>query len=481
MQSLFPAIFCLDHEDSLPSRMSPLHPSQVHHRLCQRLSKNDPSIQTVEFRYQHIDLQQLAKACANNTNLKTLELVASVQSIGGGIPSSEELEHIYYNGYDEEQQRPQRSLKTGFPCFMIQPPRWPLTNEIFSGSSRGIYVLAFDGLMYNRGLVSLDLSQNCLGRFGASCIQQALRYHPTLKRLNLSRCQLEEEGLQRLATHNNSKLGIVLEELVLSHNRIGNGIFLGKILFHNQNLKILDLSYNCVTDRDCENFVAACGYGSLLSLDLASNRISGIGASALGASLQLSNTALQSLILDGNPLGDQGAISLATNGLANNASVVDLSLKKCNIGDKGAIGIAENLSCHQSVKELYLTSNSLGTAGAVACLQTPLTKIDLAFNNIREEQEVVSILQSSNMTLKDLDMRQNPMRTSRHSSCQANFWTTLNATGARRLLQHQQHSQLAPVSMSLWPQILERATDRPDCLYYLLKHLPGIAILAQSR
>jgi hypothetical protein len=34
---------------------------------------------------------------------------------------------------------------------------------------------------------------------------------------------------------------------------------------------------------------------------------------------------------------------------------------------------------------------------------------------------------------------------------------------------------LAPVPLAIWPKILERAADRPDCLFYLLTQVPAIA------
>jgi Ran GTPase-activating protein (RanGAP) involved in mRNA processing and transport len=423
MQSLLPIVFCLDHGDS-----PPLHPRQVHHTLCGRLTKNDPNIQTVEFRYQNIDLQRLAKAFAHNTILTTLELVASVQSIGGGLPSDEEeVEHIYYDDYDEHSAARDRCCD-----IMLQPPRWPLAiffpDESYSGSSRGIYTLCYDGLIYNRALLVLDLSQNYLGRFGASCIQQALRNHPTLRRLNLSRCQLEDAGLQRLV---NSKLG-VLQELVLSHNQISDGGFLRKLLYINTDLKKLDLSFNHLTNFDCVQFVAIYGFASLQSLDLTSNRISHVGASALGKALRLSSTVLKELWLDGNPLGDVGVMHFGRTGLANNTSLVKLSLQKCNVGDTGVAILSQCLAKHQSMNELYLASNCLSIKGAMACLHTSLAKIDLAFNNIRGDRELISILRRSNVRLVDLNVLHNPMRLHRK---RIDFWTTLNATGGRRLLQ----------------------------------------------
>mmetsp|Transcript_36435 Transcript_36435/g.88217 ORF Transcript_36435/g.88217 Transcript_36435/m.88217 type:complete len:499 (-) Transcript_36435:1518-3014(-) len=495
MDPIVPSILLRrDHEDAPPSQQhEQLHPSRIKpsKKVYDRLKSNDENLQTVEFRYQQIDQRRLAKAIAINKYLKTLELVASVQTagVGGGFWTNSqglarEPELCYY--YDDYGDGPDSDSENCFNLFPIPSAWWPFCgSEPELGLACEIYTLCCDGIQHNKALVSLNLSQNHLGSYGANCLQQALEHHPSLKVLKLSRCQLEDDGLRKLAC---SSLG-VLEEIDLSCNQISDGIYLGKLLYRNRNMRILDFSKNYLSNVGCEDFLDEHGLGSLRSLNLASNHIGRLGATALGTAMARPSCCLEELILNDNVfLGEAGLLALGTKGLIVNSSIIKLAMNNCSVGDVGAAILAQCLSRHPCIQELTLAANHLTIRGAAACLQsmTTLLKLDLSWNRIGNAcycgdqgfdptvgQELVAIMKKSNIMLRELNLSHTPLPLAHRRSL--DFWTALNRTGCRRLLrQYKNHD--SSVLIGLWPQVLAKASDDPEILFHLLTKFPAMLV-----
>lgn len=467
-------------------------------KVYDRLESNDPHLQTVEFRYQQIDQRRLAKSLSNNYHLKRLELVASVQvaSVVGGFwaDSAHHRRHVqerelcyYYDDYDANGGRESSSSDD---CFRIFDPK------VFAGWFRfrrcqeeepemdcEIYTLCCHGIRHNRSLVSLNLSQNHLASYGANCLQEALQNHPSLKVLKLSRCQLEDDGLRKLAC---SPLGQI-EELDLSSNQISDGVYLGNLVYRNKSLRSLDFSKNYLGNVGCKNFLREHGLRSLRKLDLSSNHIARIGAAALGTALARPSCCLEELVLDGNVfLGSLGILAMGTKGFLLNSSLTKLSLNNCSLGDVGATILAQCLGGHQRLQELSLSANHLTSRGGSACLHSirTLIKIDMSWNRIGTRifdgkctidpaagQELVGILRDRNVVLRELNLAHTPLPLN-HRRC-LDFWTALNRTGCRRLLK-QYEGEDASILMDLWPHVLARASNDPDILFYLVSKFPTL-------
>jgi len=313
-------------------------------------------------------------------------------------------------------------------------------------------------------------------------LQQALKQHPSLKVLKLSRCQLEDEGLRKLAI---SPLGVV-EELDLSSNQISDGGYLGKLLQRNRNLRKFDLSRNFLSNGGCEDFLAEKGVGSLRSLDLSSNHIGPLGAVALGSSITRASCCLEELIMNDNAfLGEAGLLAFSTKGLLLNSSIVKLGMSNCSVGDVGAEILAQCLCRHPCIRELTLAANNLTVRGASACLQSlPILELDLSWNRMgnfgrRDKQafdpnageKLIAIMRDSNVMLRSLKLAHTSLPLEERRSLA--FWAALNRTGSRRLLRHYQH-QDSSVVMDLWPQVLARASDKPEILLHLLSKFPAM-------
>jgi Ran GTPase-activating protein (RanGAP) involved in mRNA processing and transport len=423
------------------SSSPPLHPFQRFRQLCVRIQNDDPELQTVALRDETIHIPSLSRALAVNTHLQTLELVQVLTT-----PNN-----------DDEVVGAASSH----------------SNDYFS-------ILCRKGLFNNKGLVRLNLSDNpCLQSTQAQTLQEALQDHPTLKVLLLSRCQLGDVGVQALAV---SRLGRCLHELDLSQNQLTDGAAVAQIVTQNKSLQRLNVSENTLGDGGCSSMMRIMAttnmYGSSLqSLNLASNCIGVDGAQAIGEAFV--HLTLIDLRLCRNPFGNAG-IALLAMGLAsnNNTTLQKLSLKQCSIGTEGAIHLAHAITQNNAsaLKDLLLGCNQLiGNAGAVALVaaaSSNLQRLSLCRSGIQGGGDLVDILETgTNGTLQALLLFHNNISSRDKAALQ--FWTRLNATGGRRLLLGEEEED-NHYGDFLWIHVLEKASDCPPVLYYLLRQKPEL-------
>ena len=215
----------------------------------------------------------------------------------------------------------------------------------------------FRSLQHNTILEKLDLSENSQIAEGDSeavgcAIERMLTVNKTLKRLNLSGCELHTAvatSIFRSLQHNTS-----LEELDLSENHQlgkseGVGSEIERMLKVNRKLKILNLS-------DCK-------------LDTAV-------ATSIFSSLE-ANTSLEELDLSENiqlAEGDSEIVGCAIEGMLNvNRTLKVLNLSDCQVTDPIVEHILTGLTKNTSLVTLNMGSCTLTASCAVSLLQQMTT------------------------------------------------------------------------------------------------------------
>ncbi|XP_078057458.1 NACHT, LRR and PYD domains-containing protein 3-like [Mustelus asterias] len=180
----------------------------------------------------------------------------------------------------------------------------------------------------------------------------------TIKHLDLWRCYITCEGLQRL--------GPVLhkcQELSLGDNQVGDSVVkLLSAALRNPECKIqkLDLNVNSLTDSCAEDLASALSTNrSLIDLNLSLNKLGDSGVKLLSAALRNPECKIQKLNLFRNDLSDSCAEDLAS-ALSTNRSLTDLNLGYNKLGDSGVklLSVAlRNPDC--KIQKLHLSDNAL--------------------------------------------------------------------------------------------------------------------------
>ncbi|XP_078059406.1 uncharacterized protein LOC144484920 [Mustelus asterias] len=235
----------------------------------------------------------------------------------------------------------------------------------------------------------------------------------TIKHLDLGQCYIQCEGLQRL--------GPVLhkcQELSLGGNKVGDsGVKLLSAALRNPECKIrkLHLYGNDLTDSCAEDLASALSTNrSLIDLNLSDNKLGDSGVKLLSVALRNPDCKIQKLHLYGNDLTDSCAEDLAS-ALSTNRSLIDLYLGDNKLGDSGvkllsvalrnpdciiqklhldnnvltdscAEDLASALCTKQTLRILYLGSNSFTDQSVPALRRLILTCSSLEWISLRENQ-----------------------------------------------------------------------------------------------
>lgn len=225
-------------------------------------------------------------------------------------------------------------------------------------------------------LVTLQLSNNKLGKKAATALTGLIRRASSVRHLHLANNNL---GTQTMRT-------------------------LVPALLENDTLETLDLGYNHISDR------GASLLASILGASIESS------ASSLASSTS-SICRLQELNLAFNKIGPAGAKSLAV-ALLNNRTLRKLDLSLNRIGPEGAEYFGPVLKFSHTLQDLILSRNNLGegTQGILRLLDglcesegtTRLQTLDLSWNSLTDDAalKLASIL-SGNSQLRRLNLASN--------------------------------------------------------------------------
>ena len=221
-------------------------------------------------------------------------------------------------------------------------------------------------LRANAALVSLDLSDNCMGAEGATQLAEGLRAHTGLTSLNLYMNEIGDAGATQLAAS----------------------------LLANTTLNSLNLGFNNIEAEGATRLVECLrASSSITSLDLGLNDIGDAGVTQLAECLRV-NVTLKRLNLYSCYLYDAGATKLAEC-LRFNTTLTSLDLNNNGIGDAGATQLAQCLRVNTALASLELCDNSIGIAGATELvaslrLNATLTSLNLSTNDIKEEPDLAA-------------------------------------------------------------------------------------------
>ena len=414
-----------------------LHPHQSFARICDRIEKNDPTLQVVEFRDEFLNVRRLAHAISTNTHITEFNLIQSIR---------------------DRETRDSR-------------PR--------SAPAHDVLHLCMEGLRHNTSIVKLDLTETTVRASGAAFVSRGLQNHPQLKYLRLSRCLLQDEGLRRMAS---APLGKQLVELDLSGNTLNDGTAILQVVLNNPTLQKLDVSNNSLSTKGMEQFVGYGAFHTLRSCDLSRNNIRRDAIQSLGYALGDSNCKLKELYLDANEMMDCTMESIAF-GLLSNTSLEKLSLNNNYLGDIGAmkIAISIGLNSKSQMKELRLSNNKIHNAGAVSLMKHTsdnMVKLDLSGNRITDGRSICKILRQDNNSMRQLSIKRNPIPL-QHAH-EIEFWTRLNSSGGRQLLSRAGDNKKGGDPVSIWPIVLGRISQDPNGLYYFLIRKPELCLSASS-
>lgn len=270
-------------------------------------------------------------------------------------------------------------------------------------------------------LKRLDLSGNLINGHGLRCLSVAA---PILEQLRLISARLSPQALeafgQGFARLERLELGAMLNDaalihwahqrclprlsaLILRNNRFGP---LGAAALANSQmiepLKVLDLSFNAISDRGLEAISARAGLGldklalegcaisaagaralaqadwleRLTELDLRRNALGGVGVELMLS--QQTPLALRTLHLSSNQIGPRGCRALASASLP---SLKTLNLAHNHVGDEGCQALAQ-ASWLGHLERLRLSGQQITATGAAALAAAPAHSLsELAFSH----------------------------------------------------------------------------------------------------
>lgn len=260
-------------------------------------------------------------------------------------------------------------------------------------------------------LRSLNLSNNALGEKGVRAFGALLRSQSCLEQLYLMNDGISEEAAQAvcelipsteklrvLKFHNNMtgdkgalaisevvKHSPLLEDFQCSCTRVGSegGIALSEALETCTHLKKLDLRDNMFgVEAGVALSKALSKYVGLTEVYLSYLNLEDEGAIAIASALKESAMSLEVLDMAGNEVTAEAAPTIAAC-IAAKQNLTKLNLAENELKDEGTINISKALEeGHLQLKEVDMSTNSIGTAGARVLARAVVQKPVLKFLNI---------------------------------------------------------------------------------------------------
>ena len=299
-----------------------------------------------------------------------------------------------------------------------------------------------EALRQNQFIQELNLKQVCWSPIGAMAIAHAIRESKSLVRLDLSETMWHgnhaKSALRWMLQHNTS-----LKDLQL--NRLKDGeednstlmqfVFQG--LQRNETLTNVGLAGNYHHEQaERHLFEILSSHPSMERLDLSKS----------------------------SPLSGKTLLGLSTN-----STLREISLDDCNIGRDGAMAIGKLLLSNQTLQSIDLCHNQIDMEGCKALAQGlkgnhGLERIFLYGNKDLAEKECSVLLRN---VLRDynLSLRVIFLPCSDYQE-ELQYYGSINFAGRKDVGTLNRSS--------LWPKLLERASEHPDMLMFLLRQKPEL-------
>ncbi|XP_078069588.1 LOW QUALITY PROTEIN: NACHT, LRR and PYD domains-containing protein 3-like [Mustelus asterias] len=438
-----------------------LQPSQFLSGFLMELLERDDSAQSVVYTFPHLTIQEFVAALTQFLTLDPRDIQKLLRESSGGEDGRLEIFLRFVAGLSSPQSaRPLEQFLGPFlhqtTCRVIDWVKEKVegqigNTEIKPGKRNLLNTFHYLFESQNKALAentvgsveTLAFRELRLTPIDCAVLSHVIRLCHTIKHLDLKRCYIQCEGLQRLGS-----ILFKCQELSLGYNNLrDSGVKLLSAALRNPDCKIqkLGLYKNNLTESCAEDLASALDTNrSLIDLNLGDNKLGDSGVKLLSMALRNPDCKIQKLQLDDDALTDSCAEDLST-ALNTNRSLMDLDLGNNKLGDSGvkllstalmnpdckiqklrlngnaltdscAKDLASVLSTNRSLIDLNLGCNLLGYSG-VKLLSVPLSnpeckiqKLHLYSNSLTEScaEDLASAL-NTNRSLIDLDLGNNKL------------------------------------------------------------------------
>ena len=186
-------------------------------------------------------------------------------------------------------------------------------------------------LLNNKNIINIKISNNKIfGPSGIMGISSGLEHNPKLIKIDLTQCDISDDGAISLS--NSLFKNLEIKEIILEDNKIG------------------EKGTKAISDK-------LLGKTSLKTLDLSHNKINSKGGFYIGQGL-IDAQGIQNLLLGYNQIEDEGC-EFISKGLEKNNSLVVLNLENNNISNKGVNSISKFLKNNENLMEIILSGNKI--------------------------------------------------------------------------------------------------------------------------
>lgn len=239
-------------------------------------------------------------------------------------------------------------------------------------------------------------------------------------------------------------------------------------------LKHVSLKCCRLTDESIYKIVIAMRQLSQLRrLDLVGNSCCSKGLEALGKLLQSPTMEnLQILDLSYQLSSDFGDIGTFADSLCLNTTLTVLRLAGNNLGDANVCRLADSLARNSGLQDLDLSANSIGELGVQSLIRAmhqnqALTTLSLKYNSFADLSSWEAVLQAHNYSLQRLN---HSCRIEQGTGNEiVSYYLRLNQ-GGRIILKREEEK----TPLGLWPLVLERSSsamsENTDAIFFILRN-----------
>ncbi|EGZ22664.1 hypothetical protein PHYSODRAFT_488550 [Phytophthora sojae] len=300
--------------------------------------------------------------------------------LASSISGNSQLEELYLSGHKVGAQ----GLQAFADCLAV--------NSTLKHLSLGSEALGDDavktlsaGLARNAqsALESWDLEFKSLGVDGAAAVGELLKTNKSLKTVTLSRNQIGDEGVKKLAERLSENAEAGVKELSVTDVGIsGAGLDSLAALVEKEScsLMTLQVSFNGLETASSKFFDAFKTNKSLTKLQMKECKLTDDHVAALAAALK-QNSTLVEVDLSDNELTQASCAALA-DGLRDNKTLKILRLENNKCQDEGAVQLADVLATsNTTLTYLEMGNNALTSVGMTPLLKAQSLKELHLFNN----------------------------------------------------------------------------------------------------
>jgi len=443
-------------------------------QICQKLSANDPSLQSVELPRTLNDVftHEVSDSLEENHIVKALTLsFFSIVDDGAYTIASALGKHNTIEKLQVRDLRNQREVNIFFEALNKNQRLQEISMRHSSICPRGVQSV---GLFFkvHPCLQEVRLTDTQFSGTAFSQLCFNLKRNRTLERLSLVNNELQLHDMQSLK-YLLCDTKAPLQELHLCENNVDdNGIsVLAEGLIKSPTIHIVDLRSNRISDLGAAFIQCVLVSNPRISdLSLADNELGNAGVAALARGLRHSYVGLKSLNLSGNECDSSVAGSVGSM-LRYNKSLVELNLSFNEIGDEGAKCIARALGRNPSLRKLELRKVGVTCDGARAFGEylpqmMSLRELILTRNKVLKDGGM-ALLEGlrGNVTLEYLLLEE---KMTESIAREIAHFIRLNKAG-RKAFRHGNS-----LDSALWPSIYGRFSCESDIVYYFVREKPEV-------